>query len=644
MEYLEKRKINKTLLVISLLMSWFVIFSINYVGKIGTWKVFSPVTDNAEAMLQFTQDSVILKFLCGMISISNNKVDFSFLFVLVAWFAIYYVLTVFQNKRPGIICIIICSLFGINQVLGISAVDNNNLNAVVKNGYQLFISVICMIGYGCIAYICYLLISHILRSGILKKSNISDSNTASKISLIWDNHTFVCASIIIFIAYLPYLIFNYPGSIAYDVTFAAGSYYGEPNMHHPILTTWLYVFLFKLGSSFGIMEQIIFLYVLVQTIISAIIFGKIIEFTNSLNLRRGVQIAVTIFYALVPMFGMYAQWMVKDTIFSIMFGGFILYAARLLFEDYTYNASYQNKLIRNLLIISFIVCSFRYNGIHSVIPALVLIGLYLIKKRGYKLLIGALLILLVNTVINNYAINDLGYKTKSDVDQYSICIQQLANYISKYGDDISPEEMEALDKVIAYEYFEKYSVVTSDSVKVGNVFRNPSKDDYKALLQIWLNKFFKHPGCYFEAFYYNSSGYYLPYGNDVWYEHMQYCTNNADKNTLEGIYGPSINHDTPVLRWITYFNTILFEKMPLIGILQSMGLYTWLVISFVCCFIKNKANNIEDKKRIILLIVPMAILFLICCISPVITQFRYFEGDIIATIIILAITLSKNQI
>ena len=74
----------------------------------------------------------------------------------------------------------------------------------------------------------------------------------------------------------------------------------EMTAHHTVLSTWLHGWLFRLGRALGSDNLGVFLYIAVQFLVCAWVFGQVTAFAAKLGCPRGVQYAVTAFFALDP--------------------------------------------------------------------------------------------------------------------------------------------------------------------------------------------------------------------------------------------------------------------------------------------------------------------------------------------------------
>lgn len=75
----------------------------------------------------------------------------------------------------------------------------------------------------------------------------------SKISEVWNNHTFLFSFFTLLICWLPHILINYPGSMCRDAWNQIAAFFGVINFtsHHPPAHTWLISSFVKLGQILG---------------------------------------------------------------------------------------------------------------------------------------------------------------------------------------------------------------------------------------------------------------------------------------------------------------------------------------------------------------------------------------------------------
>ena len=92
----------------------------------------------------------------------------------------------------------------------------------------------------------------------------------------------------------------------------------------------------------------------------------------------------------------------------------------------------------------------------------------------------------------------------------SIPFQQTARYVCEYEDEVTEYERQVLDDVLNFEGMKSYQPNISDPIKI--LYRGGDLTDY---MKIWVQMFFKHPGCYVAAFVNKGYGYLAPVEQNI---------------------------------------------------------------------------------------------------------------------------------
>ena len=126
---------------------------------------------------------------------------------------------------------------------------------------------------------------------------------------------------ILLIAWIPYFMTYFPGSISRDgmiqVNIARGS--APLSNAHPIISTWCMGIFIKIGKWINNDYLGIFLYVLFQTfvMISALVY--MLRFVHELTKNKTIIYIALAFFALYPTWGMMVESVIKDTLYTAFF-------------------------------------------------------------------------------------------------------------------------------------------------------------------------------------------------------------------------------------------------------------------------------------------------------------------------------------
>jgi hypothetical protein len=531
--------------------------------------------------------------------------------------------------KKSVTIAIISILFGIIQVTGLSMSNLGNWDFLFANIFQIIISSCCIVGQSIIGYVGICIVHY-----FLDYLNMQIAVNKPGEHKLLGRHPFVYPLIIIIVCWLPYLICSYPGSLSWDSESQVLQGIGmlEYNTHHPVLSSFLQGGAVKLGVCLGSPEFGLFLYVLLQTLICAVAFSLIIYLSIKFNVPRFLTYFLIVFYALVPVWGAFMQAVIKDTLFVGFYTLFITLGILLFNKRLTIISKHATVVL--FLIIAVITCLLRNNGIFAIIPGVIifLYGSYG-KSQIKKVIVLTLIVCTVLLSYNKIIKGTIATSTDTAVESLSICLQQTGFYVKYYGDEVTEDEKNIINNVVDYERLaDAYTPYISDPIKALWKYSSDS-EDLKAYLGVWLKMFFKHPTAYIQATHANTYGYYTITANDLWdVQEQYYFYMHWDKDEFE------LNYLFPTeVRVVLYDLCLIFDNIPLIGLLTNLGFYTWLLIAVMLWMLKRNVRSTW-------ILVPEFIYILTCIAGPV-TLLRYYL-PVIATfpIIIIATFLNIKRI
>lgn len=516
----------------------------------------------------------------------------------------------YRKDRPSRKVIALAAGFGFVQTLGLSICKLGNWNFVLQNPYQMFVALICTAGYGTLFYHALWGLYHFLQRPV-EQSQKPQNRLASAFA----SHPGRSSALAIWVAWLPWMLVFWPGSVDWDsygqICQMTGS--AEMTAHHTVLSTWLHGWCFWAGRFLGSDNLGVFLYILLHSLVCAWAFSRIVRFAARLGCSRSLQYGVTAFFALVPVWGAFIQTPVKDTLFAGVFAAFAVYTAEFILFPQSF-ASNKKKLVF-YIVLALLCCLLRKNGSYAVVPTLLLLLLAHwrgpLRRQAAILFAGALLGMMGFSLFTGKV---LDIPAGSVGEALSIPFQQTARYVSEYGDEVTDQEKEVIDTVLAYDQLaENYNPELSDGVK--QFYKNVGKRDLLRYILVWAEMGIKHPGCYLQATHANSYGYYT------------ICKSQPTNEYYMFIYSPSMEwanldiayaDQTGYLRYALIQWTALFEKIPLFGLLTSIGFLSWGLFALAYCLLRAHAKKLSP------LLVGLLILWLTCIASPVNDCIRYF--------------------
>lgn len=508
---------------------------------------------------------------------------------------------------------VLASLFSVFTLIGKSYTQLGNWDFIFYNGRQFVIAIIAFVGHFILYELCIFYLFRFLDSKRIF-FQYADTKSEGIIHRI-EEHYFIFAFIVISICWLPYLIILWPGSVPHDgyrqILMAFGV---EPLSNcYPWVLTVVIGGLMRVGrliSDNAGVSVIVLTFFIVQAGCYAFVCNRIKQW----KAPRVFNAAVLILFSIVPVFGVYAQAVLKDGIFTAFVLLFMtLYADCCLSCLNIIPETNKKRQMLLLFVTGFMVCLTRTNGIYIVLPASILLFFFLDKgKRRYAL------VLTIVLLVSNYGVNKklpsvLNIEQGSAREALSIPFQQTARYFKEYPDDITDAELEAIAAVLQVDGLaERYVPQLSDPVKDRSyIASDQSLGEY---FNAWHSMFQRHPGVYAEAALHNMYGYFYPFNNE--------CTRDPFAMYIRGGALPDggfdIHYTMPekVRNWVACY-TQGWLNMPGLAQLLIPGFFSW-VLFFICGYIIYS----RQYKKLLLYVGPLVI-FVGCIASPVNGYLRY---------------------
>ena len=462
----------------------------------------------------------------------------------------------------------------------------------------------------------------LLRSGVFRQKTRLD-RFAPKREMLW-------SVLLLILCWSPNLIAFFPGTVCWDLGEMVAQFFGKIPMDtwHPVFTTWVMGTCVWLGRLLGSDNLGAFLFTLLQTLALSYALARSVQFLKKLGMNAVVRLCALAFFALVPIWGGYAQFISKDTLYTACLLLFTLSAARIVTrtEDRCEAAE--------LFAWGLLSCLLRSNGLYVVLPTAVIIVLFAVRGRE-RLAVGAGLAGAVACALlfANGLIPALGIRDETASGIYSVCFQQSARVLRDHADTVTSEEYAAIDKVLDAENLPAlYEPWISDPVKYTFRQYGQGAEAEKVVLaeyrQTWLSMFKKYPLTYAESFFAGNLSYYTfqPKMNSEESYNGQ-AGNRLVFETYE--LGDSRGYDpayldTTQIGFLAPIRTLLalfargWRHIPLLGMLYVCAAYTWTLVGATISLVYRKR-----WKRLIAFL-PALLSLAVCMLSPVNDYFRYF--------------------
>ena len=398
----------------------------------------------------------------------------------------------------------LAALLGLFTLTGLSMEASDSLAFLYSGLVCLAKAAAVWAGYAVLIYFC-------LRAVFYGLDRLTASPGRSRKGPGWlktaSPKTVLCSMGVILLCWLPYYICLFPGASNSDTWWQLEQVTGvQPlNAGHPLLHTFLQSGLILAGKTLlGSWNAGVFLAVLVQSLSMAAVLAYSVHFLVRLNVQPVLPGLLLALYGLVPTFPRSATILMKDTpySFSVLLFTVLVLEAVLLPEQFA--AKRYKKPLAALA--AFLVCTMRYNGPVLLIGVLLFSGPALWKTAKSSRARAALAAWLVLPLVLGYGIS-AGLKALPGVEQanpnetLSVPLQQTGRVVRDFGDEVTDEEREVIDRVVQYDQLaEVYTPWLADPIK-SYINREDATDaDRAAYRQVWMAQTLRHPVNALEAF------------------------------------------------------------------------------------------------------------------------------------------------
>ncbi len=531
--------------------------------------------------------------------------------------------------------IFISVLFGCCLTLGYGLLRARGFDIFYGSALSVAVTAVSFVYY-CIFSVCLLKYLYASFEAWLNKAD--EQNTHSKfrfISYIYEKisrNSLKFYFAVFSLSWLPSFIIHFPGMLMYDSVIQMMMYYGIPNnhtnasilinpenfitMHHGVIHTVavgkfsdIGVFLFG-KADFGI-----FLYTVLQYIVVTFAVSYLFK---SIKGYLGVKWTAVfmVLFALHPFFGTCAVLMTKDIYFCSFFILYILKYYELVRVPEKIKSF---KFFFEFFFVTVLLLLFRNNAFYTVVLVSIVMLVFLKPKK--QILAYIALLIAFNTGYNNILMPALEVSPGSVREMLSVPFQQTAYYVNKYENEVTPEEKQAISKILDYDVIlSSYETDRSDAVK-DTFNKYAATEDLKNYFIVWFKMFLKHPWSYVEAFLHLNYGYYFPSVKDsVTYD----CLNDYGARVKGIQYGlPLEQPQKPGFFKMAFYRVYMFlAGAPFLCLFTDTGIFMWLWI-FTGLFVINKFAR--DKKKYLLYLVPYFAYIVFILVGPVngTIYFRY---------------------
>ena len=515
-------------------------------------------------------------------------------------------------------------------VLGISYAELNACAPVLtlKNG-QLIKSLLVFAGYG-------LLFRYLIQLIYLKfeggSGRLAGFTPRKPRLLLWYQRTllrapFRTAALTLLILYIPLLIVSYPGMIGADTvgqtlvgfpelaepnTPVDPSLLGKPgshlNNHHPVAHTMLlHVCLVAAHAVLHSWNAGFFLYSVLQELVFICVVSFLIrEYILKYGVSFWYALGILCYIFASPLIHNYIILNTKDVFYAL----FLLLTLH--FWHLLLTGGGRRELILLLLSATGVIL-FRNEGQYVMLLAAAL-SLCLNRKTRKQFTAVLLYVAVFSAGYFHLLFPALGIAPGSRREMFSLPFQQTARYVVDFGDQVTAEEKETIDRILVYDKLAgAYDPNLSDPLKDLYREENATRDALAQYFRCWLRMGLKHPDAYLSAFLnfkyeYFYSGKQLLSLND--YKRIgflfSWLTDLAEKVGISPTQ-PAFLYE---IQGIADDGRTALSQFSPLSVFMMTSLYPSFVLLIFCFGLRKK-----DRTLLTLSLIPVLVL-LVCMVGP----------------------------
>ena len=549
--------------------------------------------------------------------------------ILIIFYKVTESITKIKNKRLLILSLIIGSILSTLDVIGYYFSNYVLFNIPLNITRIIFILSRFIVN----TYIFTTVISNLYM--MIENYNIKEDKGSKINSLFkYSKKNFLIITVIIFLAYVPWLLHYFPGICSPDSTTQMLQITSEKfqlTNHHPILHTAVISICLSIGNLiFNSNNAGIAIYSILQMLACALTFSTTIFYLEKKKVPVFIRQMLMLFFMFCPIIASYSITMWKDIPFALS----ILISTLLLIETVTNSKEFFNKKKNIFLLILFLLlsCLFRKNGLYCVIFSGIISIIVIPKDYKKKLALAFLIPIIIAFMINGPLLNVLNIKQGDSKEALSVPMQQFARVRKYHSDDLTKKEKEELDKFfINKTYVNLYDPVFADPVK--RVFSEEYiKDNKGTMVKVYLKYAFKYPTTTIKAFIAGSYGYY--YSDLVGWEVFNKIY--EDKITKELNIKQTPIYESLIIEGLERF--LNSHNLPILSMFNSCGFYFWILIIIIGFYVYQKKYMIISSLLLTIGVWGTALL------SPVFCEKRYVYSLFVVVPTFMAILFSKEKL
>lgn len=431
------------------------------------------------------------------------------------------------------------------------------------------------------------------------------------------------------LCWLPYFLAYYPGIITDDAEWQLAQAIGlrSYSNHQPWIHTMLHRLIYSLGFSlFHTPNAGVAACVIAQMCVMAGSYAYLLMTFYKEKLHKYFIFGCLLFFAVIPFNAVYAVTLWKDVLLGAVVLLFSLSIWKIIRKSEAGKGAGDYVLFG---ITGVLLCILRSNGYYAYLLCIPFFILFFKRKR--KIIIPICITTVMLTVFYKGPVLEYYEVEPPDrIESLSVPAQHIARVIVD-GGELTREQYELLEKAVdVSQVKEVYFPTISDPIKTlvretgDQEYIEKHKWDY---FKLWLELGVRHPSTYLKAQIDQTKGY--------WYPDVQYwVTTTMLKENDWGMFRDSKLPDS-VVKGMEFWENIYID-IPVLGLLWSIGFYTWML--FVLAGI-----SIKKGKSILPFLPVLAILISLFIATPVQAEFRYSYAMITTMPLFIVIGCSNLQ-
>jgi len=456
----------------------------------------------------------------------------------------------------------------------------------------------------------------LLKRLALRQAKVSDGVVLERFS---DKKLWLITSLVIFTCYLPVILLTV-SVLSPDSWSSLGQVTGAIPLSNanPVIFTGFVGLFISIGLLFNSFVLGTLLFSLAQSAILAMIFALVIVWMRKEKIGKYGIVAALIFYAILPVNAVAGTIMWKDMLFSGFALLFLIVLRKLYLEK---DAFFTRKNITYFVVLAFLFCTFRTNGLYAyvlffvlaIILAVILKYKVLLKPKFFALLLSPLLLAFVylSLVVPLFA-----KPATTSYGMLCVPVQQIARTVKYHINDLSAEEKATINEIFPVDQLgELYNPNLSDPA-MGSLKTKAYDENKPKYLGLWFQLLAKYPQTFIAATLYNTYGYTYPYSvsptptdtimdNSI---HVNAFKDYSDPAFVDGnkqavvAYGATISNIAPVVHNIGFYTCVLLLAAYVAMVRKKRELLGVFLI-LLCLFLSTVAGPVNGEFRYLYLFV-----------------------------------------